>query len=824
MISNCSFVIRFNEITSCTAVSFTAGIPASSIVSGGGISIVLLPYVFKAGGFSLDSLSTVVSNTSISISNSTLTQCIVKVSSQSVCADSNAYGGAISLYSPQTNILISFTTITNSSTLVECGGVISKKSIGGGLSVRNASSVMVSKCQFLSCSAIGSTDSNAFFVSGGAISVINVSSLSVADSIVLSCSVSNAIASSTVMFICGGGAIGIQNAWTVYISNSLIRGSRDSCNSGHILLMQMLPVSSHVYIEDTPLLVERSDVPAFRATCGFNCSLNPVFLILNNSNITSALQPSLNSNIALSQLLIIIDSRIVFSSLRSFVACTSLDATQLALFKSVDSVGQSIFSCQQCNPFQIAQTSNVASIDSLLNPMLPVATCMPVSPSANRCPYGFAHCTTGVNVTSGFWAQFFTGNLNSPLTNATRCPSNYCGCSSMPSCLIPPPLSPNYSPNALCSGNRSGILCGGCIFDFTQSLDGISCIPNDVCIRSLGWVWAVTVFGYSIFSLFVVVNAMRRKQSGLIPCIIFYYQMASFSSEGAHSILDGGLSQTYGDSRDQTSFSYWLGRISQFNSLASLYKFTCFAPNMTIYNTTAALLIGPVIVLVTSFLWTWLIKRLHSRFPSSSVQRIIVSYQGSAASSSLFLFSSVATVIFKLIRCQHVQLSDGPTEVLFIDGNEKCHDKRRTILVFFLVLLCLFPLLFAIALVKNWLRPNSRHAVCCNYTDQRYYWGALALAFRLIMSLVFSFVEYLSVRSNLLTLLSAAMLVLLVHNRPHILNSTFYVDILCYFCLSEQFALGILLDSSDSLGVSVDSSNAFFTIIQSSSLAQSVVR
>ncbi len=692
--------------------------------------------------------------------------------------------------------------------------------------MRNANFVMISKCQFLSCSANGFTDSNAFFVSGGAIAAINVSSLSIADSIILSCSVLNAFSSTTSIYICGGGAIGVQNALTVRISNSVIRGSQDSCNSGNILLMQLLPVSAHVYIEGTPLVVERSGAPAFRAICGYNCSLNPVFLILNNSNVTSTLQPLSDSNRLLSQLLMIVDSRIVFSTHFSFIACTSLDATQqLALFKTVDShfYAQFIFSCQQCNPFQIAQTSNEISLDLLLNPILPVATCIPISRSAERCPYGFVRCTTVVNVTSGFWTQF-SGKINAPLTNATRCPSNYCGCSSQPSCLIPPPLSPSYSPDALCLGNRTGVLCGGCLVGFSQSLDGISCISNDVCIRSLGWVWFVTVFGYSIFSFFVVVNAMRQHQTGLIPSIIFYFQMASFSSYGSHSNLDGGLTRTYSGDSDQTSFSYWLGCISQFHSLASLYKSTCFAPNMTPYNTTATLLIGPVIVLVTSFLWTWLIKQVHSSFPSCILRRITVSYWGSAASSLLFLLSSVATVIFKLIRCQHVELSDGPAEVLFIDGNEKCHDRRRGVLIFFVVLVSCFPILFAIALLKNRLPPDSKQAVCGTYTDERYYWGANALAFRFIMSFVFSFVEDLSVRSNLLTLLSAAMLVLLVHNRPHTWTSTYYVDILCFGCLVEQFALGILLDGSDSLGVSVDSSNAFYGVIQSSYFAQSIVR
>ena len=342
----------------------------------------------------------------------------------------------------------------------------------------------------------------------------------------------------------------------------------------------------------------------------------------------------------------------------------------------------------------------------------------------------------------------------------------------------------------MCAGNRTGVLCGGCISDFTQSIDGKSYISNDDCRLNLGWVWTLTILGYVVFSLYIVVKCGKHS-TGIFSCVLFYFQISSFASSLDESIAKNAILQ-----------------YSQFQSLVSLYSKACFAPSMTAYNTTLARLIGPLFLLMFAVAWTQILLALQPRLQKRNIE-INVSYSGTLAVSILFVYSSVASVVFTLVQCA----SDGASDdwVVFIDGTQVCYDYRWWILIAVVVLLCLVPVAFAAALRLNKLPEDARAAVCQAYTAPMFYWGAVTLGFRLLISVTLFLQAGLpNVLAFVRLFLSTCMLVLLVHLRPHVHPSTYLVDVVCYVCLIAQFGLQTMVADSDFLGVAAAQFQNFF--------------
>jgi hypothetical protein len=54
------------------------------------------------------------------------------------------------------------------------------------------------------------------------------------------------------------------------------------------------------------------------------------------------------------------------------------------------------------------------------------------------------------------------------------------------------------------------MLCGGCKTNFTQSLDGVTCISNDECASNVGWTWAVTVIGYAVYAAYTMLTSLQH--------------------------------------------------------------------------------------------------------------------------------------------------------------------------------------------------------------------------------------------------------------------------------------------------------------------------
>jgi hypothetical protein len=372
---------------------------------------------------------------------------------------------------------------------------------------------------------------------------------------------------------------------------------------------------------------------------------------------------------------------------------------------------------------------------------------------------------------------------------------------------------------ALCANNRAGVLCGGCKENFTQSLNGYSCIGNDVCQSNLVWVWAVTALGHLLYSVFVVRKSLK-KSSGLTMCVLFYGQMSSFAS--IPPILDA---------RSQTSAeSSWLSRMTQVESVLSLLENTCYGASMGAYDATLAHLSGPAIVAAASLLLTVAANKLYARFEHVFRKRnvdIRLPFGVTMINVLLMLFSSVCSVVFQLITCVDIKRpSEDTVTVVFIDGTKACEGARYRGLIAAAALLSLVPLVFFAGLRFEKISVESRAILCSAYADSRYYWAAITLFFRFIVTVVSATIPQVpSVAALVQCICSVCMLMLVVTLRPFKDERTYCMDVFCYVCLVIQFLLQCLARASESLGVSVTSDNGiFYDVISNASTASTVIR
>ena len=133
--------------------------------------------------------------------------------------------------------------------------------------------------------------------------------------------------------------------------------------------------------------------------------------------------------------------------------------------------------------------------------------------------------------------------------------------------------------------------------------------------------------------------------------------------------------------------------------------------------------------------------------------------------------------------------------------------------MFVAVVLLLFPAAFAAALRLKNFPSSARDAVCGKYSGPMFYWGAVTLSFRVLISVSqFLRVDYPNVMAFVRLLLSMGLLVLLVHLRPYVHARTFWVDVACYVCLIAQFCLQIFAADLDFFGVTESSDSRVFFI------------
>ncbi len=192
----------------------------------------------------------------------------------------------------------------------------------------------------------------------------------------------------------------------------------------------------------------------------------------------------------------------------------------------------------------------------------------------------------------------------------------------------------------------------------------------------------------------------------------------------------------------------------------------------------------------------------------------------------LLIFSSVATVVFKLVTCAAITIDNTTNHVVFIDGSVECYDSKRIGLLAVAVFLCLLPFLYAAALRLEWLPDSVQRALCGAYKKEGIYWGVATSIFRLVMSIVFAAIrDFPSTAALIQSFLCVAVLILLTYQKPYRDEKyTYNFDILCYAALVFQFGFAVLVSVSESLGVTTSESNLYFATLNQSAAAIAELR
>ena len=301
--------------------------------------------------------------------------------------------------------------------------------------------------------------------------------------------------------------------------------------------------------------------------------------------------------------------------------------------------------------------------------------------------------------------------------------------------------------------------------------------------------------GFIIYSIYIVITSLNAN-NGLIMCVMFYGQLSSFASVPPQF-----------DAAAQSSS--WFSTVTQLGSVVSLYRDSCYGLNMGAYEAEAAQLCGPAIVVVAALLLTAAAKWLQPRCVHFLQKRKIdiqISFGATMVNVLLLLYSSVSSVVFQLITCQQV----GSQNVVFIDGRYPCEGPLYSSLVAVAAVLSIIPVVFWALLRFDKIPKAAKSAVISPYTDAEYYWGALSLLVRFVMTVVFATArEFPSITDLALLICSLCMLVLLIMLRPYAEQRTYYMDVFCYACLVIQFALQSIVRNSESLGVAVADTNSF---------------
>jgi hypothetical protein len=828
IVSSSSYVnIKNSSCFFCISKSLS-GVSKQALSLGGALSIVYDSYIYPKQMYDsriYPKQNTEISNTPLPLfqfSHLYVAECNFSQSSSFSMASScspganNAAGGAVFVSAFNADLKISSSVFSDSSVNNDCTAPTSETySLGGGLSIFRAGNVVVNKTNIMRCFARGVRQANNVFVSGGGVYIESSTSVTLESSVIAACGVQDAFAVG--VLACGGGALGTRDVPAVRISNCMFLSNLDSCLAG-VIFLQQLNLESTLTVDITNKSVLSTDpsisvaLPVLNISCGLTCSFEQqkrFRLNVMDSTIRAHNQDQQSQSAAVLSL----PRMLRLSAENSFVNCsfTGIDNIAVLVMRSPADGSVSVF-CAPCSrPFTIAMTSGSMNLNNFssfelqttsadscrtLNVMSQNANVTSVS--ENQCPFGFSFCSTIANVAVGFWANF---SSDGSIGDAVRCPPNYCGCRNLPGysqliCQLFPPFAVQFQPDdALCNGNRTGVLCGGCKLNYTQSLNGFSCVYNDICSQTMPWIWTITVLGFIIYSIYIVITSSNAN-NGLIMCVMFYGQLSSFAS-------------TPPEFNAAAQSSSWFSTVTQFGSIMSLYDDSCYGLNMGAYEAVAAQLCGPAIVVVVSLLLTAAAKRLQPRCAHFLQERKIdiqISFGATMVNVLLLLYSSVSSVVFQLITCQKV----GPQNVVFIDGRYLCEGPVFSSLVFVAALLSIIPAVFWALLRFDKIPEAAKSAVCSPYTDSEYYWGALSLLVRFVMTAVFAAArEFPSITALALLICSQFMFGLLIMLRPYAEQRTYYMDVFCHACLIIQFALQSIVRASESLGFTVAASNSF---------------
>jgi hypothetical protein len=810
---NSSLAIAYNTFDRCSASLVSAfdklSFQAHSIA--GAVSVHFGPTTLSVQNASRSLLvpsPVQLSDSLVHIVSNSFSRCFASVALQScLSVSSSSKGGAVSFeispnivaFNATVDILLHDSAFDQCFALLTCSSVDKAAiTVAGGAvafstsSLISQSPIVVSSCSFSNFSVIGDffVSSRNFSVSGGAVYINTFMPFHLR-----SCNF-NSTNSSGVIFRSivapqgtgGGGALHLANSLLLNIQNCFFQFNASSLGGAIVVVDKDVPESRF-----PSRSVQISDSKFFSA--GF------MMLSLTSNHILPSSTLQLSNSLFTSSSLMTLP----LVSIANPTSVLSSDSSVTCPLNSHVSVTNAsdllIMSCDSCPILSFSYSSSILNLDVIQRlqqshtSLTSLSQCYTTGTSG--CPFGVLSCTGTLKVTPGLWmfykntSEHDGSQLSFSPSSAVRCPAGFCGCSNMEkgSCKLTAPLDlyryfDSRFDTALCNNNRTGVLCSHCISGFTATMNEKGCMPNTECRENLPWIWAVVLFSYLMYGLYITFSCLNSS-SGIMSAVLFFAQISQFAIPRVATSASA-------------SSSLAPSNMANFDPLISSYNSVCLGVDMSTYRLVLMKLYGPLFVLVFALFWAWVLKRYQRTGKSLPLDRTI-SYFGTLANCLLLVFSSVAAAVFKLIQCTDV---DGVGRVVYLDGARSCYyDGEWIVLLCVVIVLVIIPFVFAYLLLYSKLPISARYAICNAYTDNFFFWAAVTLSQRTLMSLVAAFTNNPSAGHCVLLVIAMFMTLLLIQCKPYKEVATYRIDLICHICLILQLLCAILADASDSVGV-----------------------
>ncbi len=301
------------------------------------------------------------------------------------------------------------------------------------------------------------------------------------------------------------------------------------------------------------------------------------------------------------------------------------------------------------------------------------------------CPFG-AKCFQNIVAKFNFWG--FQEQLNPPTVRFAMCPIGYCNS----------PAKANFPQYNGCQGNRSGILCGRCNDNHTETLYSTHCRPSHQCHDF--WFWPLTVIYVSLMALYFTfkppfVPWIKRQilwfkeneqedqengyDKGYLKILFHFYQAANL-------FLVSNSSQLV----IKTNLIDPLIGLFNFQQTLSPSGFICLFPGLTVVTKqffSASYVFGTLLMICAFCVVHWVVQKFRGQGVPS-----VGPYVGGILQTLLLGYTTLASASFNLLRCVPIGLE----RRLFYDGNVICFQWWQYMLIVFV---CTFVIPFVFVLL-----------------------------------------------------------------------------------------------------------------------------
>ena len=344
-----------------------------------------------------------------------------------------------------------------------------------------------------------------------------------------------------------------------------------------------------------------------------------------------------------------------------------------------------------------------------------------------------------------FWITYLSENASDPYFVYPYCPLDYC---QPPSELVSINFNLSNASDSQCANNRSGILCGKCLPDYSLSLGSSKCIicPPYWYGLLVGIIIAAVLAGFLLVALLLVFNLTVAV--GTLNSSIFYANIIYVN----RSIYFQQLPLTF-----VTVFISWLNLDIGFDS--------CFYNRMDEYAKTWLQLAFPLYIIFLVIIIIW-ISSCSSRFSYLLGKRNPVA---TLATLILLSYTKILETVVESLSFVSLKYPNGTLTFNWLpDANIEYGRGKHIALITVAVLILILGLSYTILITSwqwilhcprsrllKWTRNQKLHAFIDTYhiphTAKHRYWTGLLLLVRVVIFLIATFSVSVDPQITLLT-------------------------------------------------------------------------